>query len=262
MLSTAQRQQFDRLGIVRLPQAIALPDVAAMCDQVWELLSGKHGIKRDDPTSWTVGKPWHFQTLSRAGVFNAMGSSPVTTALDELLGAENWRRPKVWGRPLVTFPEVDAAWEVPFTSWHTDGVGGEEDLHAVTAFAFLAPTAPGGGGTVVVTGSHHPVRQSIAASAADTPLHSSELKAQLASRHVWLRDLWTRDSAGDRTRRFLHDGAVVDGVPLRVVELTGDPGDVVLMNSRLLHAPAPNVLAVPRMMLVHITGRELESGTT
>jgi ectoine hydroxylase-related dioxygenase (phytanoyl-CoA dioxygenase family) len=45
------------------------------------------------------------------------------------------------------------------------------------------------------------------------------------------------------------DGTVVDGVPLRVVELTGEPGDVVLMHSDCFHAAAPNRLAEPRMML-------------
>lgn len=261
MLSNAQRQQFDRLGIVRLRQAIALPDVATMCNQVWGFLSSKYEIKRDDPKTWTLEKPWHFQTLSRSGVFNPMGSSAVSTALDELLGVENWRRPRTWGRPLVTFPQVDASWEVPYTSWHTDGVGGGEDVHAVTVFAFLAPTAPGGGGTVVVAGSHHVVRRSIAASPPNTRLGSSDLKARLASEHVWLRDLWTRNSAGDRVRRYLHDGAVVGGVPLRVTELTGDPGDVILMDSRSLHAPAPNVLGTPRMMLVHIVGKETDTQT-
>jgi hypothetical protein len=41
----------------------------------------------------------------------------------------------------------------------------------------------------------------------------------------------------------------------RVRELTGQPGDVILMHPRTLHAPAPNALATPRMMLVEIINR-------
>jgi hypothetical protein len=34
-----------------------------------------------------------------------------------------------------------------------------------------------------------------------------------------------------------------------------DAGEVILMHPRTLHAPAPNALATPRMMLVEIVGR-------
>jgi len=47
----------------------------------------------------------------------------------------------------------------------------------------------------------------------------------------------------------MNDGTVVDGVPLRVTELTGEPGDVILMHCDCFHAAAPNRLTGPRMML-------------
>jgi ectoine hydroxylase-related dioxygenase (phytanoyl-CoA dioxygenase family) len=48
------------------------------------------------------------------------------------------------------------------------------------------------------------------------------------------------------------EGAVVDGVPLRVVELTGEPGDVFLMHSDCFHAAAANRSGEPRMMLTEM----------
>jgi hypothetical protein len=48
----------------------------------------------------------------------------------------------------------------------------------------------------------------------------------------------------------------VDGMHLRAEELTGHAGEVILMNPRSFHAPAPNCLDTPRMMLVNITGRK------
>jgi hypothetical protein len=59
---------------------------------------------------------------------------------------------------------------------------------------------------------------------------------------------------GDRIRRYMNDGTVVDGVPLRVVELAGEPGDVILMHSDCFHAAAPNRLTEPRMMLTGMVG--------
>lgn len=65
--------------------------------------------------------------------------------------------------------------------------------------------------------------------------------------HPWLRGLW-RPGEGDggdgcdRTQRYMNDGTTVDGVPLRVVELTGEPGDVILMHSDTFHAVASNRL--------------------
>jgi hypothetical protein len=41
----------------------------------------------------------------------------------------------------------------------------------------------------------------------------------------------------------------VDGVPVRVEEMTGDPGDLFLMHPAALHAAAPNVLEAPRLVL-------------
>ena len=39
-----------------------------------------------------------------------------------------------------------------------------------------------------------------------------------------------------------------DGIPVRVVELTGRPGDVVLTHPWTLHHAAPNTASYPRMM--------------
>jgi hypothetical protein len=38
-------------------------------------------------------------------------------------------------------------------------------------------------------------------------------------------------------------------VPVRVCEILGEPGDVILMDPLMLHAMTPNVRETPRMML-------------
>ncbi len=68
-------------------------------------------------------------------------------------------------------------------------------------------------------------------------------------RHEATADLWRPDAEG--RGRFLHEGANVDGVPLQVEELTGEPGDVSVVDMRVLHAPAPNCASAPCLMLTH-----------
>ena len=55
---------------------------------------------------------------------------------------------------------------------------------------------------------------------------------------------------------------VVDGVPLRVVELTGEPGDMVFCHPVMVHCAAPNRGTRPRFMRIKTQvltreGREL-----
>jgi hypothetical protein len=119
----------------------------------------------------------------------------------------------------------------------------------LVVFAHLAPVRPGGGGTLVITGSYPPTTPS-GPQAGNTPVRSREVKTHLSTMHPWLRDLWNGDGDTDRIHRYLTAGAVIDGVPVRVEELTGEPGDAVIMHPRLLHVVAPNSLPAPRMMLL------------
>jgi ectoine hydroxylase-related dioxygenase (phytanoyl-CoA dioxygenase family) len=50
-------------------------------------------------------------------------------------------------------------------------------------------------------------------------------------------------------RRFMERGEVSGDVELRVIEMTGEPGDVLLTHPLLLHAPAKNCGSVPRIAL-------------
>ena len=65
----------------------------------------------------------------------------------------------------------------------------------------------------------------------------------------WFAALTAPPSGEDRVRRFMQEGSELDGVPVRVSEMLGEPGDVILMHPLLMHAPTPNVLQTPRMML-------------
>jgi hypothetical protein len=244
-----QRDEFERTGLLRLPGAIPRADVVAMRDRFWRFLTANHGIERDRPDTWTVERPRRLQALRRSGAFERMATAEVRRALDDLLGPGAWRPPRAWGLPLVTFPHPTGRWTVPSAGWHVDSHG--PDYAGVTVFGFLSTVAAGGGGTVVLPGSHRWFNRYVAAGT----WRPAEVKTALAADHPWLRDLWTGRPEPDRVARYLERGAVVCDDRVRVRELTGAPGDVVLMHPRTLHAPAQNGLTTPRMMLVEIVER-------
>lgn len=57
-----------------------------------------------------------------------------------------------------------------------------------------------------------------------------------------------RPLRGDRSQRFMEEGAVIDGVPVRVVEMTSGTGDAVLWHPALYHSRSFNCISVPRFM--------------
>ncbi|MCP4004704.1 MAG: hypothetical protein GY725_10950 [bacterium] len=78
---------------------------------------------------------------------------------------------------------------------------------------------------------------------------SAEVRARLRDRVPWLRALWTLRTDEDREVRFMGEAQIVDGVPLQIVEMMREPGDVVFMHPWLLHTIAPNSRERARIVL-------------
>lgn len=123
----------------------------------------------------------------------------------------------------------------------------------VNVFVFADTVRPRGAGTVVLAGSHQLVARYSARHSGT--LHARELKHTLVADHPWFRDLYDADDRTNRIARFMVEGTEIDGVGLRVVELTGAPGDGILMDARTLHTVAPNCVDTPRMMLNQLVTR-------
>ena len=246
-LTAEQRDALETRGLVRLPGAIDPRDAAAMADRLWATLAAKHGIQKDAPATWTVERPSNLGHLCATGAFAKCASPAVTAVLDDLLGA--WTPPKTWGPVLVCFPGREPTWSLPHRNWHLDSpADGQAAMltRLARVFAILAPLEAQGGATVVVEGSHTLAERE--ARAAGRQLSSAEVRERLA-RHAWLKDLATAGDRKARIRRFMDEPTEVDGVELRVTELTGQPGDIWLMHPNCLHAGAPNVRAAPRMVV-------------
>jgi hypothetical protein len=240
MACVTEELEFDRDGAVFLRAAF---DPSGLGDVLWSGLASRHRIVKDDPTTWPTGVFGKLTKFGKSGRFASVGSDAVAAAITDLLGA-CWHADSPWGAPLITFP-MPGRWDVP-RSWHID-FPASMPLSAVRMFAYLTSIRPGGGGTVIIAGSHQLAERR-------PGISSRDLRRDLAERSPWFRDLW-RPVGEDRVRRFMVEGDEVDGVHVRVVELTGEPGDVVLWHPALLHAGAPNCLDEPRFMLTHTVYR-------
>jgi hypothetical protein len=261
MLTDAQRAEFSELGILRLPGIVPAEDVACMRGRLWEALEERHGIRPDDETTWSIARPCHLQKIGRSGAFEALDQPALLEAVDELLGSGQWRAPAHWGPPLVVFPSPDAEWNVPHQVWHLDSPvsGSDPRPPGLRAFAFLEKVEPRGGATAIVAGSHRRVYELAREKAPDGLLRSKpqgllrskQVRNELAATEPWVEALFAPGDPDARIARFLDEGTVSAGIPLRVVEATGEPGDVTLMDLRCLHSLTDNVGRRPRLVIGH-----------
>jgi hypothetical protein len=262
VLTADQRASFAADGLLKLPAALDPDDAGRMCDEVWAFLAATQGISPDDASTWTTARPAGFGRLSRTGTLDHLWSPTVRSALSDLLGDDQHReRPRV----LMTFPHPDQHWDVPSTAWHFDytPLQSRPGLRAVQVFALLSDVQPHGGGTMVLSGSHHLVSRYVARTQQEPKPRL--VRTDLNARHPWLADLWGHHSAqhdrpGSRATRLLDVPTTVDGVELCVTEVTGTSGDIYLMNSDCFHAIAPNTRPVTRVMCTSLVLRTPTKG--
>lgn len=248
-LITEQRREFDDTGLLHLPSAIPEPQVCAMREILWAELAGKYGFRPDTPEAWREGPVFGLQHVGRKGGFAGMMSPALCAALDDLFAPDGWERPVHWGTPLVTFPFRGRRWEVPHQTWHLDvygGLGVQRAFGEVTVFAFLDSVSSQGGATVAVIGTHRLIQELSAGGKAK--IRSADGRRLLAETHPWLRDLWSEEFSETRRQRLMEEGAIVRGVPVKVVEITGKAGDIVVMHSSVLHTPSLNCSGKPRIV--------------
>jgi hypothetical protein len=250
MLTTRQHEEFERFGIVRVPGAISQADADAMCDRVWRALSARYGVRRASPETWKEQYLLGIHHMPKSENFTEIGSPAIRSVLDDLFGSGNWLAPERWGSLLVTFPNSRDRWTVPHQSWHLDYPASSEvkELFILRIFVCLAKIEPCSGGTLFVAGSQRAV-QNLATKSGVGRLRSAEARQALVRTCPWMRQLCTLDENIDRVEALMTTGSVVDGAELRVVEMTGEPGDVFFTHPLVLHVGSKNAGAVPRIAL-------------
>ena len=143
---------------------------------------------------------------------------------------------------LITLPNT-SKWIVPHLMWHLDFPRlPNNQLPGVQMFTFLDSVKPQGGGTLVVSGSHQLLNN-------QRFISSKEVKKTLKREEKYFTRLFS-SQVENREKLLLENGKAGD-VNLRIIELTGEPGDLYLADLRLLHTIAPNASNIPRLMLTN-----------
>ena len=247
-LSPEEIEQFHTLGYIKV-RAFPIEEAAEMEDTIWRGLA-KDGVLREEPSTWGRYPGGLSRSVRNARIFKRPFSADFAARVDQLLGSGTWDMPPDRGSLLYTFPE-SRAWDVQSRTWHWHGdpmrnVGGLRDLFV---FCFLTPVQPQGGGTVFVEGSHRVVCEYLRDSPPEIrALKVKDIKKKFFASHPWLRALTDKDDASDRRQRLMQETTEVNGHPLRVVELTGEPGEAYITHMSTMHARSFNVLDRPRFM--------------
>jgi hypothetical protein len=265
-LTSSDIQRFERDGYLVVRQAFSRADALAMEERWWQELADTHGICPDDRSSWRqiIGD---LKAAKRDSIQARILTERVRGVFDDLLGKATWSPPRDWGRALVTFPEP-GAWELPTRLWHWDNVS---ELHldhprALFVVSFIGPVAPRGGGTLILSGSPRLlIQQERRIPASQRRDLGGSVWERFHRSHPWLMALTGQaPSPADRIAAFMDEETTIDGVPLRAVELTGEPGDMVFCHPLMVHCKAPNRGTRPRFMRIKTQvltreGRELSS---
>ena len=251
-LTVQQLADFDEKGWVYLEEAFDPEAALKMQDFMWAHLKDLHGIDRQDRDTW----PAVWNGLNQKGqdpIYQDVGSPRLYAAIDQLLGKDQWHVPRGWGAFLVSPPYAEEeSWTVKPRHWHWDGNPEKEvdRMNNLSVFSFYGDVQPEGGGTLLVEGSHRLILNLMRPLGPDRGgLSKKELNRRFSKSHPWVAELtgYAPDQ-GDRIRRFMEEGAVIDGVPVRVIESTGKPGDVILWHPSLYHTGSYNHKDVPRFI--------------
>lgn len=259
MLTAAQKSEFDEHGWVRVPSMLPETDVQSVLGRVWDDLEQRCGIPRDDPETWPEARPKGFNRLMRSGAFEPTCNQDVKDAIDEFLEPGHWEKTSPWGALLLTFPAA-GPWFLPNQSWHMDlqiAVDAESEQNpGVQVFAILEPLAARGGATIALAGSHRLVRHLARQPGLIGEGRSKDITRAVKRAAPSLRDLWSRNTGGDREERYLERPVDVFGIPVQAVEFTGEPGDVIFMHPWIIHAASPNRGDRPRIVITQRVYRQ------
>lgn len=250
MLSTEEVNAFNEKGYVRVTNAFSRAEAAEMEDLIWKVLGDKYGAVRDDKSTWGFGAVTGMQTIHADHVFDPIGGEVTLNILDQFLEKGQWRMPSHWGQFLINFPTA-GPWALP-DAWHTDFAftTPPQFLPGIVMFSFLSDVAPQGGGTVLLEGSHILMQQFVTGKPAQFLDKMKNVRKAFLASHIWLKKLSQGIHENKEIVSVMEEGYMINGVKLRVVEISGSAGDIVFTHPWLLHSPAPNCGEVPRFMRI------------
>lgn len=244
MLTDPQMAELEARGHLRVAGFVGDNAVDAMQAAVWAFLRTR-GVDPERRDEWPTGID-KLQPLRKARAFDPFLSPGLDDLCDQLIGNGRWT--DLGGSPqaLLSLPEP-GPWTIPHKMWHFDlpARGPTATWGAIRFLGFVDRVDPHGGGTLVVEGSHRLVRRMVEEAPDTNAGRGADARKALVRDHDWFASL----SRVDTEQATLLEGTTIDGVDVRVTELTGRAGDLVLMHPWLMHNIAMNCSNRPRMMM-------------
>lgn len=248
-LPPAALEDLHRLGILRLTGAVD-PHHAARCrDALWRALAAGSGVDRHDPSSWAGIASSLVKPLAAEPDFAFALLPPMRAVWSRVLPGPAVR-PKTGGVFFLNPPTPpQASWSLPRGRWHWDGRP-EPDVVAFMTFTILAPLATRQGETLLAAGSHHLGRRLYAElppAHLDTP--TRVLRKRFVQRHPWMAKLQMAQPGSETLVAEMMDHAfTAEGQELRIVDVHGEPGDVVIAAGVMVHSAPAHIGPDPRMV--------------
>ncbi|NHN35394.1 hypothetical protein [Paenibacillus agricola] len=263
VLTDAQVQHFIEKGWVKLEQAFPRENALAAQDVVWNYFKQQFGMDKHDRSTWKKPRI-HLTNIQETQKFYdrpefmVCNTELLFDAIEDLVGRGrciNTGVPNARFGTMAVSVYSDVPWDVPTTGWHYDGDffthyvdSLEQGLLVLCLFSDIA--GPQCGGTLLVEGSHNIVAKVLH----ENPdgLHHREANKKVIESDPWLRELvglTEKDPGTNRIQKFMNQTYEdPNGFQLRVIEPTGNAGDIVLCHPFVLHAASVNTLGTPRFL--------------
>ena len=248
-LSSQQQAIFRTSGVLRLTRYIDVEYCKSLVDSMWTCIESQ-GIDRNDRRTWTFeGEPSHhfrklknpIKQIDRKGIQSLYTDDLQSKARLILATGVHRMSTHIW---RITFPNIttnEPHWTVPRILWHTDCPRlAQVETPGIIVLSYLNDVEPCGGGTMVVSGSHRLYTTT------EDNMPSKNFRRKL-KQHTFFRTLFSKSEVRPNDLRGAFD--TIHGVDVEVVELTGQTGDVVLLDARILHSISTNIRPRPRIML-------------
>ena len=245
MLSAEQKTLFEEDGIIKLPDFLPMAVVEPAVKSAFEVFA-EAGIWAENqwlldhlpPTNQPAAGSDLVKGTKNLRATRNLVTPGVLELMKALSNGEELNQFNDKMQLLFTRPNA-TSWTVPATIWHLDTPRLPSGSRpGVQMFTFLNQVEPSGGGTLVVAGSHRLLND-------NTFIRSKDVKKRLKTK-PFFKDLLNKHCP-DR-EQLMARREVVEDIPLRIVEMTGQPGDIYLTDLRILHTLANNALKVPRVM--------------
>lgn len=215
-------QSFRDRGVVVLRGALSRSHVAPIARHVLAELKRLRIWAGGKPLSKRLDGVPAFQQVTKLAELVKYAALPERIAPPSVLSlmAQLADGPLVAARDaqlLLSLPN-QGTWSMSGLNWHVDLASATGRLTGIQIFLLLDDVAPHGGATLALAGSQR--------------LTDKRARAEVRS---WL------DGADDLDKKLTRAG-------LSIVEMSGNAGDVYLMDMRVLHTPSINASPRPRLM--------------